>query len=206
VVAEIFADVADRSPYLSSTREVILIGSSGLGLVTATVNVKSPPGATRLNGLATLVTEITGTGRGVNVTVAFAVAIAVLPSESTPITVTTSVCEAPDTPVNCPVKLHGGLVCPGASVTPISVLHVVAEIFADVADRSPYLSSTREVILIGSFGLGLVTATVNVNAPPGATRLNGLATLVTEITGTGITVTGSAPHALDTAALLASPL
>src|SRR5438309_744595 len=124
-----------------------------LGLDTATVNVNAPPGAGRVNGLAALVTAITGGGGGgVNVTVAFAVAVAVLPFESTPLTVTTSVCEAPDTPVNCPVKLHGGLVCPGASVTPINVPHVVAEILADVTDRSPYLSSTKDVILIGSFG------------------------------------------------------
>jgi hypothetical protein len=204
-VAEILADVTDRSPYLSSTKDVIVIGSSGLGLVTVTVNVNAPPGARRLNGLATLVTEITGTGRGVNVTVAFAFAVAVFPFESTPLTVTTSVCEAPDTPVNCPVKLHGGLVCPGASVTPINVPHVVAEILADVTDRSPYLSSTKDVIRIGSFGLGLVTVTVNVNAPPGATRLNGLATFVTEITGTGLTTAGSSPQRLDTALKLPSP-
>ena len=41
-----------------STRELIVIGSVPLGFWTWTVNPKSPPGAGRLNGLATSVTAI----------------------------------------------------------------------------------------------------------------------------------------------------
>ena len=53
------------------------------------------------------------------------VAVAVNPFESTPPTVTVSVCDAPALPVNGPVKLHGALFAPGARVTPIKLPHVL---------------------------------------------------------------------------------
>jgi hypothetical protein len=45
-----------------SVKLVIVIGSIVLGFETVTVNVKVPPGATSLGGLAAFVTAITGIG------------------------------------------------------------------------------------------------------------------------------------------------
>ena len=63
------------------------------------------------------------------------------------------------------------------------------------------------MIVIGSTALGFETRTVNVNVPPGAISVNGLATFVTAITGCGsVTDSPGAPHADAAAALFASPL
>jgi hypothetical protein len=74
---------------------------------------------------AGLIDDTTGPGAGINVTVACAVAVAANPFESVPDAATVSVWESPARPVNEPVKLHDGLVAPGASVTPISASHVL---------------------------------------------------------------------------------
>ena len=75
-----------------SVRAVIVTGVNVLGFDTVTVNVNVPPGASLVNGLAAFVTAICGAA-GVKVTVAFAEAVAVNPFESTPPTVTVSVCD-----------------------------------------------------------------------------------------------------------------
>ena len=103
---------------------MIVTGTTVLGFDTCTVNVNVPPGSGRLNGLATFVTAICGVPE-TSETVACATAVAVNPFESIPLTVTVSVCEAPAVPVNGPVKLHGLLDAPGASVTPINDPHVL---------------------------------------------------------------------------------
>jgi hypothetical protein len=108
-----------------STSWVIVTGVVVDGFDTCTVNVKSPPGSTREDGEAAFVTAITGGVNGVSPTVAIAIAVAVNPFESTPFTVTVSVCESPALPANGPVKVHGWLDAPGANVTPISVPHVL---------------------------------------------------------------------------------
>jgi hypothetical protein len=60
--------------------------------------------------------------------------------------------------------------------------------------------STRLVIVIGSIVLGFDTVTVNVNVPPGAASLGGLAAFVTPITGIGsTTVSFAALQTLATA-------
>src|SRR5580704_15290683 len=108
-----------------SNRDVIVTGSTVLGLDTVTVKVKLPPGADRLIGLADLVTPICGNAvGGVMVTVALAVEVAVLPLVSVPSTVTMSVWLAPALPVNAPVKLHDGEVAPGARVVPMRLPQV----------------------------------------------------------------------------------
>ncbi len=109
---------------------------------------------------------------------AWAVAVTVVPL-CTPVTVITSVCDAPPLPLNGPVKLHGALVAPGANVTPINAPH---ELPGRVA-RLPYTLSINCVIVTGTVALGFDTVAVNVNVPPGATRLDGLAALVTAICG-----------------------
>ena len=114
-----------RSPYTLSTSCVIVTGVVVLGFDTDTVNVKSPPGAASVGGAAAFVTAITGAASGVSVTVACAVAVAVMPFESTPVTVTASVCLSPALPVKGPWKVQGGLVAPGARVMPISVPQVL---------------------------------------------------------------------------------
>jgi hypothetical protein len=164
-----------------SVKLVIVIGSTVLGFDTVTVNVNVPPGAGRVNGLATFVTPICGPV-GVNETVACAVAVTVIPL-FIPVTVTVSVCESPARPVNEPVKLHGELVAPGANVVPISAPHVLP---ASVA-IFPYTLSVNAVIVTGVTVLGFETCTVNVNVPPGSTIVNGLATFVTAIIGAAAT-------------------
>jgi hypothetical protein len=113
-----------RLPYTLSVNAVIVTGVVVLGFDTVILYVNVPPGAGNVNGLATFVTPITGAA-GVNVTVAFADAVAVNPFESTPPTVTVSVCDCPADPVNGPVNEHGALVAPGANVTPINAPHVL---------------------------------------------------------------------------------
>src|SRR5580658_2626164 len=80
-----------------------------------------PDGRCSEEALTTLAGLITA---GVRPTVALAVAVTVTPL-FVPVTVTTSVCVAPDDPLNGPVKLHGALDAPGASVTPINAPHVL---------------------------------------------------------------------------------
>jgi hypothetical protein len=62
------------------------------------------------------------------------------------------------------------------------------------------MSSTNDVILIGSTALGFETITVNVNVPPGSARDAGAAAFVTVITGAGIpTDSFAALHAEEAA-------
>jgi hypothetical protein len=62
------------------------------------------------------------------------------------------------------------------------------------------MSSTNDVILIGSTVLGSDTTTVNVNVPPGSTPDVGAAAFVTAITGAGIpTDSFAALHAEEAA-------
>jgi hypothetical protein len=185
-----------RSPYTLSTSLVIVTGVVADGFDTTTVNVKSPPGSTRDGGAAAFDTAITGGANGVNRTTAIAIAIAVNPLMSTPVTVTVSVCDAPATPVNGPVNVHGELDAPGANVTPINAPHVLP---ARVA-IFPYTLSVNDVIVIGSTADGFETTTVNVKSPPGSTRDGGAAAFVTAITGAGIaTDSFAALHADATA-------
>ena len=73
--------------------------------------------------------------------------------------------------------------------------------------------STSDVMVRAS-GPGLVTTTVNVNVPPGSTRLSGAADFCTAICGdvaggvawATLTVSLGAPQGLSAGALLVSPL
>src|SRR5688572_9266519 len=91
---------------------MMVIGSA-LGLVTTTVKVNVPPGASRVNGLAVLFTATTGTTL-VIVTVASSESLTWVPAGLTPVTVTTSVWEAPTGPVKLPKKVHGAVEAAGA--------------------------------------------------------------------------------------------
>src|SRR5436305_7620450 len=108
-----------------STRLVMVTGTVVLGFDTVAVNVKSPPGATRLVGLAVFVNPICGpAGGGVRLTLACAVAVTVIPFWI-PVTVTVSVWASPALPVNGPENVHGPGLAPGANVTPMNDPHVL---------------------------------------------------------------------------------
>jgi hypothetical protein len=57
-------------------------------------------------------------------TVASSVAVTTVPSSSTPVTVTTSICIAPAAPVKSPVNVHGAEDAPPASTVPMSAPQV----------------------------------------------------------------------------------
>src|SRR5436305_14134220 len=97
-----------------STRLVMVTGTVVLGFDTVAVKVKSPPGATRLVGLAVFVSPICGPAAGgVRLTVACAVAVTVNPFWM-PVTVSVAVCASPALPVHGPANVHGEVLAPGA--------------------------------------------------------------------------------------------
>jgi hypothetical protein len=105
----------------------------------------------------------------VSVTVVRPDAVAEDPSLSVTRTVTVSVCLDPASPKNVPVNRQRYTPL-GCRTAPVAQVPRPA--------RLPYTSSVMDVIVTGS-ALVLTTRTVNVNVPPGAGRLLGLADFVT---------------------------
>src|SRR6476646_1467112 len=95
-----------------------MVSEFGPVLVTTTRQVKVPPGAGMVGGVALLSTRMAGVMEMID-TVAWSMAVTTVPEASVAVAVTVSVWDAPAAPAKLPVKVHGAAEAPGASTVPM---------------------------------------------------------------------------------------